>query len=188
VSAYILLCASPESPTPEATDYPFHHGNYIQNLTPGLMVQEMSEPGAGFEFHWIHDKNFRFKSGVPTLSDGGSKLWLAGHVYFDYPLPGSTIEQPDPFKPPRRKIGISWIMNNCDPRSTGSSMIGKNLRSVHFRGSPIRLSLPNHCVDYFTWLLLDLQHDWDKMFSYCNLYLDKRVGPFLLNPFCPYVA
>jgi hypothetical protein len=141
----------------------------------------MSDPEAGFEFHWIHDKNFRFKSGIPTLSDGGSELWLAGHVYFDIPLHDEkadekAVKEPLLLKFPCQKIGISWIMNNYNPRSTGSSMFGKNLRSVHFRGSTTRLSMPNHCVDYFMWLFQDVQQSWDQFFSNSESYLDRTVG------------
>jgi hypothetical protein len=113
-------------------------------------------------------------------------LWLIGHVYFDFSLHGENFGVGlNPSNPPCQKIGISWIMNNCNSKSTGSS-IGKNLRSVHFRGTTTRLSVPNHCVDYFMGLLQDVQQRWDEIFFTFESNLNELVGPLLLNPSRPH--
>ena len=145
-----------------------------------MVVEFLLMPGTGSEFY----------AGVPTLRGGGFEGWLIGYACFTAFVHGDNGDNGDALKSSfditDRKIGISWIMSNHDPKSGESTTLQKPLRSVHYRGSLAHFSIPSHCVEYFTWLLRDVRQNWEELFSQSESYLDDRVGqPHLLNPLPP---
>lgn len=159
----------------------FHPATYISDGGAASIVFPQAEAVA--EFRWKHIFGGEYNPGLPTLRDGGFEGWLIGYVYFNSFVHGNDGDALKPlFEVTDRKIGISWIMTNW-PGSGESAMLGKPLRSVHYRGSLSHLSIPAHCVEFFTRLLRDVRQNWENLFSQSESYLDDRVGqPHLPGP------
>lgn len=182
---YLLL--SLESRIRNSSPTFFHPGTYISdNHARGIVFPEAE---AVVEFRWMNrrgelNRGREYITGVPIRSFEG---WLIGYVSFNSFIYGGCSDGVQPsFNVSDRKIGISWIMTNHRPVSSRSRMLPEHLRSVHYRGSLTHLSIPAHCVEFFTWLLRDVRQNWEELLSKSESYLADRVGqPNLpnLSPF-----
>ena len=190
ISGYILnsFLLSLESRTRNSAPKFFHPGAYISDSRARGIV--FPEAEAVVEFRWMNrrgelNRRREYIPGVPVLRDGGFEGWLIGYVSFNSFIYGGCGDGVQPsFKVTDRKLGISWIMTNHRPGSGESGMLRKPLRSVHYRGSLAHLSIPAHCVEFFTWLLRDVRQNWEELLSKSESYLADRVGqPHLLNLF-----